>query len=82
MMMGRVRERSEAEFHLLRGLIIQLSATPDVDNESKVLMDFGSGTSVPVYVDHQRLSTTKVRVQIYLHGHDNPVAKAVVGNRS
>lgn len=35
----------------MNGIIVQLSVMPDVDNETIVYMDFGSGRSVPVYVD-------------------------------
>ena len=50
-MMRAVRKRDEGEFHSLRGLILQLSANPEIDNETKFLKDFGSGQETPVYVD-------------------------------
>ncbi|MCH7625623.1 MAG: hypothetical protein IIC83_06840 [Chloroflexi bacterium] len=46
----RLRDRDEAAFHSLRGLIHVVSSMPEIDNVSKVLMDFGSGRSTPVYV--------------------------------
>ena len=49
--LNRIRERSEDDFHALNGIIVQLSVMPEVDNEAIVYMDFGSGRSVPVYVD-------------------------------
>lgn len=48
--MKQLRSSDEEGFHSLRGLIIQLAAMPQIDNERKVLMDFGTGRSVPVYV--------------------------------
>ncbi len=48
--MRLLKERDESAFHSLRGLIYVLSTTPEIDNVSKVLMDFGSGRSTPVYV--------------------------------
>ena len=50
-MMKAVRERDEQEFHALRGLVLQLSVNPAIDNETKFLKDFGSGQETPVYVD-------------------------------
>lgn len=35
----------------MNGIIVQLSVTPGVDNETIVYMDFGSSRSVPVYID-------------------------------
>ena len=49
--LNQLRERSEDDFHALNGIIVQLSVMPDVDNETIVRMDFGSGRSAPVYVD-------------------------------
>ena len=51
--MRRVRLRSENTFHALRGLVIQISANPQIDNRTKVLKDFGSGGATPVYVDDE-----------------------------
>lgn len=48
--MKRLREQDESAFHNLRGLIHVVSTMPEIDNVSKVLMDFGSGRSTPVYV--------------------------------
>ena len=47
----QIRERSEEDFHALNGIIVQLSVTPEVDNETIVWMDFGGGRSAPVYID-------------------------------
>ena len=44
-------ERNIDEYHDLRGLVIQLSANHEIDNETKVFMDFGSGIPTPVYMD-------------------------------
>lgn len=49
--LNQLRERNEGDFHALNGIIVQLSVMPEVDNETIVYMDFGSGRSVPVYVD-------------------------------
>ena len=51
--MRQIRERNEEAYHSLRGLIIHLSTNPEIDNRSKVLKDFGSGRSVPVYMDDE-----------------------------
>ena len=50
--MRQIRERSEEAYHSIRGLIIHLSANPEIDNKSKILKDFGND-SVPVYVDDE-----------------------------
>ena len=47
----RVRLQNENHYHNIRGLVIQLSVNPEIDNESKILRDFGSGRSTPMYVD-------------------------------
>ena len=51
MSLRQLRERSEEDFHALNGIIVQLSMMPEVDNETIVRMDFGSGRSTPVYID-------------------------------
>lgn len=51
MFLDRIRKQSEDDFHALNGIIIQLSVMPEVDNETKVYMEFGSGRSAPVYAD-------------------------------
>ena len=51
MFLRQLRERSEEDFHALNGIIVQLSMMPEVDNETIVRMDFGSGRSAPVYID-------------------------------
>ncbi len=48
--MRQLRVSDEGGFHSLRSLILQLAAMPQIDNDQKVLMDFGTGRSVPVYV--------------------------------
>lgn len=48
--LSRLRERDEAEYDSLNGLIILLSTDPSVDNETKTYMDFGGGTETPAYV--------------------------------
>lgn len=53
MFLNQIRARSEGDFHALNGIIVQLSAMPEVDNETIVRMDFGSGRSAPVYVDEK-----------------------------
>ncbi len=47
----RVRIQDENLYHQIRGLVIQLSINPEIDNESKILRDFGSGRSTPMYID-------------------------------
>ena len=49
--MRQIRQQDEDTYHSLRGLIIQLSTSPEIDNETKVLMNFGSDRHTPVYVD-------------------------------
>ena len=51
--LDQLRESNEDSFHSLNGLIIQLSTSPEIDNESKVLMNFGTGRYTPVYVDEE-----------------------------
>ena len=51
--LSRLKSRDVTVYHNLRGLIIQLSANPEIDNETKILKDFGSGRSVPLYVDDE-----------------------------
>lgn len=47
--MRQVKASSQRDFDSVRGLIVQLAAMPEIDNETKVLVDFGSGRSTPVY---------------------------------
>ncbi len=49
--MGDLRTCDETQFHSLRGLILQIAGDPSIDNVTKILTDFGSGTSAPVYMD-------------------------------
>ena len=49
--MRQIRARDEATYHSLRGLILQIAANPEVDNETKFLKNFGGGRSLPVYAD-------------------------------
>ena len=48
--MRQVRERSENEFHSLRGLIILLTTAPLRDDRDKIEMDFGGGLRMLVYM--------------------------------
>ena len=78
--LNRLRERSEDDFHALNGIIIQLSVMPEVDNETTVYMDFGSGRSASVYVDENwwivyrvdRVNRERVLVIISIWSADNP----------
>lgn len=49
--LSRLRERDEAEYDSLNGLIILLSTAPSVDNKTKFLRNSGDGDLVPVYTD-------------------------------
>ena len=53
MHMGIIRDTDEDRFHSVRGLVVQIATNPEIDNVSKVLKDFGSGQSVPVYMDEE-----------------------------
>ena len=78
--LNQIRERSEDDFHALNGIIVQLSITPEVDNETIVYMDFGSGRSTPVYVDEDwwivyrvnNLDGEPMLVVISIWNADNP----------
>ena len=48
--MRQARDRSENEFHSLRGLIILLSTAPMQDDRDKVEMDLGRGLRMLVYM--------------------------------
>lgn len=48
--MRQVRDRSENEFHSLRGLIILLTTAPLRDDRDKIEMDFGGGLRMLVYM--------------------------------
>lgn len=50
MFLNRVREQSEDEYHALNGLIVQLSAMPEIDNETRVFTRSASGKPIPVYI--------------------------------
>ncbi len=49
--LSQIRNRSESEYHALNGLLVLLSTEHEIDNETKVLRDFGSGIPTPVYMD-------------------------------
>lgn len=49
--LSRLRERDDAEYDSLNGLIILLSTDPSIDNETKFLRNSGGGDLVPVYTD-------------------------------
>ena len=44
----QIRNRSENEFHKLNGLIVQLSAMPEIDNETKFIYQ-GVSRDVSIY---------------------------------
>ncbi len=48
--MRQARDRSEDEFHSLRGLIILLSTDPLQDDRDKVELDFDRGLRMLVYM--------------------------------
>ncbi len=47
---SRLWERDEGLYHSLQALVVLLSTDPSIDNDRKVLHDFGSGNPTPVYV--------------------------------
>ena len=49
----RLKARDNEAFHSLQGLVIELSVMPGIDNQTRFLKDFGSGTSTPVYIDDE-----------------------------
>ncbi len=76
----QIRVENAEAFHSLRGLIIQLSMNPEIDNEKKILMSFGGGREVPVYVDEDwwivyrvdRIDGEEVLSVISIWDADNP----------